>query len=298
MATIHQLAAPAKVNLALHVVGQRADGYHLIETLAVFPQIGDTITIAAAARDSFDIDGPYAGDLGAGGANLVETSRDWLRERFGARACGPVAIRLEKNLPVASGLGGGSSDAAATLRGLSRHWRIGDEAWRAAVVELGADLPMCLECRPLVARGIGEKLTMLEGLPDFAILLVNPGVPVSTPDVFRALARRDNPPLAALPELSRRDDFSTFCRWLSSSRNDLQAPAIGLQPAIADALDVLEASGAALARMSGSGATCFGLFGDEGAARDAAARIREIHPAWYVTAAMCSHSGADAHEAA
>jgi 4-diphosphocytidyl-2-C-methyl-D-erythritol kinase len=298
MATIHKLAAPAKVNLALHVVGQRADGYHLIETIALFPRVGDTITIAAAARDSFDIDGPFAGDLGDGGANLVETARDWLRERYGAKACGPVAIRLEKTIPVASGLGGGSSDAAATLRGLSRHWRIGDEAWRAAVVELGADLPMCLECRPLIARGIGEKLTMLEGLPDFAILLVNPGVPVSTPDVFRALGKRDNPPLAPIPELLRGGGFSAFCGWLSSSRNDLQEPAIGLQPAIAEALGLIEVHGAALTRMSGSGASCFGLFGEEGAARDAAARIREIHPAWYVTAAMCSHSGADAHEAA
>lgn len=270
--------APAKVNLALHVTGRRDDGYHLLDTLVVFTEVGDTVSVAAAEQDSFTIQGPFAGLLDDEADNLVLRARDLLRSLYGDLP--PVAISLEKNLPVASGIGGGSSDAAATLRALMRLWGIelSADALAAAALRLGADLPMCLYARTLVARGIGEEIEPVEGIPPLHMVLTNPGVAVPTPAIFRALASRDNPPLPRLAGAKALFD------WLAATRNDLEAPARALATEIGDVLSALSASGAALARMSGSGATCFGLFNSPAEAEAAASAIAAQYPAWYVTA--------------
>lgn len=275
--------APAKVNLALHVVGQRPDGYHLIETLAVFTRFGDRVTLAPSERDELILSGPFSGGLPSGPSNLAMRARDALREAFRARSAPPVSIALEKNLPVASGLGGGSSDAAAVLRGLAQLWQLDlDQAALGRIgLPLGADLPMCLAAEPLLARGVGEILEPLPAFPSLGIVLVNPGVAVSTAQVFAALNHRDGEPLPPLPA---RLDFHSLCNWLETTRNDLLPAACSLQAAIADALAALRKAGAHFSRMSGSGATCFGLFETGNAAKRAAASIRARQPGWFVAA--------------
>lgn len=275
------LPAPAKINLALHVVGRRDDGYHLVETLAVFARFGDELSFTPASEDGFEIDGPFSTGLPGDDGNLVVRARDLLR-RSGLDGP-PVAIRLTKNLPVASGVGGGSSDAAATLAGLARLWAPShDEArLRRLGAALGADVPMCLAARPLIARGVGERLEPLDQWPPLDLVLVNPGVAVSTPAVFGALARRDNPPLPPLP--ANRDAKGGAC-WLRQTRNDLEAPARALAPSIGAALDALRSAGAGFARMSGSGATCFGLFASAFDAAQAAKYIARDRPGWFVKA--------------
>lgn len=272
--------APAKINLALHVTGRRADGYHLLESLVVFAELGDRITVAAAAQDSFAVDGPFAGYVPRDSGNLVLKARDALRAAFPENAAQPVAIALEKNLPVASGIGGGSSDAAATLRALKQLWRIpaGTVELADLALPLGADLPMCLAGRPLFARGIGEQLEPVTHFPALHLVLVNPGVAVETPKVFRALASRDNPVLASL------DSADTVLDWLAATRNDLEPAAVSMEPSIAKVLTALRSSGASFARMSGSGATCFGIFDSATAASRAAMAISAQHPNWFSAA--------------
>ena len=274
--------APAKINLALHVTGRRPDGYHLIETLAVFTRFGDRLTLASADEDSLAVDGPFAGSVPTDDTNLVLRAREILRRDCGG-ASGPVSIVLKKNLPVASGVGGGSSDAAAALRGLARLWKldIGEADLARLGLQLGADLPMCLAARPLIARGIGKSLAPVPDFPSLGLVLVNPGVAVSTSQVFGALARRDNPPLPPLPPVI---DFHSLRAWLEITRNDLEPAAQAIEPAIGAALKDLAKEGAGLARMSGSGATCFGLFETGNLAERAAAAIRSRHPGWFVTA--------------
>lgn len=281
--------APAKVNLALHVTGRRADGYHLLDTLVVFTGAGDRVSVCDADTDAFHVEGRFAGGLQDESDNLVLRARDLLRELAGNGS--PVFIMLEKNLPIASGIGGGSSDAATTLRALRKLWGLStdDMQLKQAALSLGADVPMCLAATPLVARGIGDELEPATGLPPLAMVLVNPGVAVPTPAVFRALANRENPPLPALPA---RCGFNDFTAWLAPTRNDLQAPAMSVAPVISDVLAALENSGAALARMSGSGATCFGLFGSVGQAERAAASIAAAEPSWYVEATATSEKAA------
>ncbi|MFD2344091.1 4-(cytidine 5'-diphospho)-2-C-methyl-D-erythritol kinase [Sinorhizobium terangae] len=283
-------AAPAKINLALHVVGQRADGHHLLQSLVTFADCGDRIGLASADADRFTVSGRFADGLPLSaektGGNLVLRARDLLRRDLMSRgiAAGPVHLHLEKNLPVASGIGGGSADAAATLRGLLTLWGASVEPARlgAVALELGADVPMCLDGRPLLAEGIGEEITALPDLPSFAIVLVNPLVAVSTPMIFRTLVNKVNPPLD-LPK-----GMNTAAEWLSAMgdmRNDLEAPARRLVPVIEEVSVSLKAAGATLVRMSGSGATCFGLFDSDESAHRAAERISASHPEWYVCAA-------------
>lgn len=275
--------APAKINLALHVTGQRDDGYHLIDSLVVFTRFGDRVEVAASAADEFLVSGRYAEAVPADGGNLVLKARDALRRRLGDDTARPVSITLEKNLPVASGVGGGSSDAAATLKALAAIWApdLGAGMLGEIGLALGADLPMCLAAKPLVAGGIGEKLSRLSDFPALGLVLVNPGVPVSTAAVFAALERRDNPPLPPLP---RRFDFHSLRNWLEATRNDLEAPARRVEPAIDLALAALRRADAGFARMSGSGATCFGLFETGNVAKRAAASLRARHPDWFVAA--------------
>lgn len=221
-------------------------------------------------------------------------ARDALRREVGAQRTPPVAIRLEKNLPVASGVGGGSSDAAAALNGLARIWKldIDDTSLARIGLSLGADLPMCLKGKPLVARGIGDEVSPLSAFPALGLVLVNPGVAVSTPDVFKALSSRDNAALPPLPPLPKRLEFHAIRNWLETTRNDLEPPARSIQPAIGEALNALKRADAAFARMSGSGATCFGLFETGNVAKRAAIAIRARHPDWFV-AATRSMEGSD-----
>lgn len=273
--------APAKINLALHVTGRRADGYHLLESLAVFTEFGDRVVIAPAAEDGFAVTGPFAGNVPLDAGNLVIRARDALRQANPAFAT-PVCITLEKNLPIASGIGGGSSDAAAVLRALARHWRTNTDL-SALGAKLGADIPMCLAAHPLIARGIGEIIEPVADFPALPLVLVNPGIAVSTPEVFRALANRENPPLPPLPS---RLDLPSIVDWLRATRNDLEAPAKALAPVIGEALDALDRAGGVFARMSGSGATCFGLFETTSQADAAAKAIRQAQPGWFVAATM------------
>jgi 4-diphosphocytidyl-2-C-methyl-D-erythritol kinase len=275
--------APAKINLALHVTGRRADGYHLIESLAVFTRFGDRISIEPTERDEFSVSGPYAPAVPTDETNLILKARDALRAASPAGRTPPVSIRLEKNLPIASGIGGGSSDAAATLRGLAKFWDLDadDMALTGIGAALGADLPMCIAGRPLVARGTGDELSPVAGFPALGLVLVNPGAGVSTPAVFSALQRREN---GSLPPLPSRVDFHTLRNWLEATRNDLEDAASSIEPSIGAAKAALMKADAGFARMSGSGATCFGLFETGNVAKRAAAAIRSRHPSWFVAA--------------
>jgi 4-diphosphocytidyl-2-C-methyl-D-erythritol kinase len=273
--------APAKINLALHVVGRRDDGYHLIDTLVAFTRFGDRLTIGLADVDSFAVSGPFAAGLEADTSTLVLRARDALRTAFGPLPS--VAITLEKNLPVASGIGGGSSDAAAALRTLARLWSLPVDADGLARIglALGADVPMCIASQPTRATGIGEQLHPLPHLPPLGIVLVNSGAPVSTAAVFGALAQRDGSPL---PDLPASFEFHTLCNWLELTRNDLQEPAGALEPSIGRTIAALRKAGGHFVRMSGSGATCFGLFESGNLAKRAATALRARHPDWFVAA--------------
>lgn len=281
--------ASAKVNLALHVTGRRDDGYHLLDSIVTFAEAGDLLTLAAASKDSLALSGRFGATLAADpkgtGDNLVTKTRDLLREALRDRGLQtpPVTIALEKNLPVASGIGGGSADAAAALRGLLRLWNADLPASELAAIalRLGADVPMCLEARPLRAGGIGEAITPLPHMPSFAMVLANPLKAVSTPEVFRRLDSRDNPPISSPPQVADRE---AWIAWLSTLRNDLEAPARALLPEIGHVCDMLAGSGAAFVRMSGSGATCFGLYGDYAAAEAAAGHLSREKPHWYFEA--------------
>lgn len=280
--------APAKLNLALHVTGRRPDGYHLLDSLVAFTRFGDRVTIAPSDEDRFEITGPYAEGLPVDDGNLVVRALKAMRAEFGRPD--PVHITLEKNLPVASGVGGGSSDAAAVLRGLARLWDLTPDESRLARIGLGlgADVPMCLAARPLLARGIGEEITPVDGFPSLGIVLANPGVALSTAAVFGALVSRNSEPLPPLPG---QLDFHTLCNWLETTRNDLEAPAHSLEPAIGETLAALRKAGAHFVRMSGSGATCFGLFESGNLAKRAASEIRKRRPGWFVAATRNTISG-------
>ena len=262
--------APAKVNLYLHVTGKRDDGYHLLDSLAVFPAVGDVVGVAPAAALGLNISGRFGAVLQAEPDNLLLRAARRLRPGAG------VALTLEKNLPVASGIGGGSADAAAALRLLARHWDIAAPLHEAALA-LGADVPVCLASAPARMAGIGEILSPAPRLPRFGMVLVNPGVAVATPAVFKA---RQGPfsAAAALPEAWH--DARDMAAALGRLTNDLQAPAVALQPVIGEVLTALESlPGALLARMSGSGATCFAIFATPEQAAAAAEKIR--HPGWW-----------------
>ncbi|MBN9498309.1 MAG: 4-(cytidine 5'-diphospho)-2-C-methyl-D-erythritol kinase [Alphaproteobacteria bacterium] len=264
--------APAKLNLSLAVVGKRADGYHLLESLVAFADIGDRLTAEAAPSFALNIDGPFAASLEAGADNLVARAAHLFAERLGRRA--DVALRLTKNLPVASGIGGGSADAAATLRALSKLWAAPIPADLPA--KLGADVKVCVAGVPAWMSGIGEIVEPAGALPGWGVVLVNPGIALATPSVFKARSGAFSVGGKFAPNLSN----------LAAAGNDLEAPAIALVPAIADVLAALRGlPDVRLARMSGSGATCFGLFDrPESAALAAKALKAQAPSAWWIAA--------------
>jgi 4-diphosphocytidyl-2-C-methyl-D-erythritol kinase len=281
--------APAKINLFLHVGTKRADGFHPLQSLAVFTDMGDTLAMEPAPELSLRIEGPFAAGLDGEGDNLV------LRA---ARALGPggAALRLTKNLPVASGIGGGSSDAAAALRGLRQSWgmQIDDAALRDIAAGLGSDIPVCVDAVPSFMEGRGEILRAVQALPRVAMMLVNPGVAVPTKDVFAALAERSGVDMT-LPA-GRFGDTADLLRFLETTRNDLEAPARQIQPVIGEVLVAMAAlPGALLTRMSGSGATCFGIFADDDCCVRAAALLKRSHPDWWIAPTFVRQSGI-AHE--
>src|SRR5882724_6861569 len=260
----HELAgfAPAKVNLTLHVLGRRSDGYHELESLVVFADVGDHLAFVPGAELDLGVRGPTADVSGPAGDNLVVKAARLLAERLDGLRLG--RFTLDKRLPVAAGLGGGSSDAAAALRllVLENGLALGDPRVIDAARATGADVPVCLDPRSRMMRGVGEILSAPVALPKLPAVLVNPGVAVPTAGVFKALAA---PPLApaAKPDdpIATDADINGVISAVAARRNDLEAPAISLQPVIADVLSALRAFPACrLARMSGSGATCFGLF--------------------------------------
>jgi 4-diphosphocytidyl-2-C-methyl-D-erythritol kinase len=274
--------APAKINLYLHVVGRRPDGYHLLDSLVAFADIGDRLTAATADSLSLTVAGPAGAALaGLGDDNLVLRATRRLAEAARNPAAG-AALCLEKHLPAAAGIGGGSSDAAAALRLLSQLWQqpVGAAGMAAIAARLGADVPACLLARPVWVGGIGDELEPAEGLPPAGIVLANPGRPLTTAMVFAARRSPLSPPgrFVAMPH-----DAAALATVLAARRNDLTAAALTLVPEIGLALRRLAGLPAALlARMSGSGATCFALFANRDAALAAAHTLALAEPRWWV----------------
>lgn len=272
--------APAKVNLALHITGHRDDGYHLLESLVAFTHFGDYVSLKPAERTTLSACGPFDDQVPLDNSNLILRAHDLLAAEFPLHHRQAAALTLEKNLPIASGIGGGSSDAAAALILLARHWglKLTENMLASLALPLGSDVPMCVAARPLVARGAGEQIENVK-LPGLPLVLVNPGEPLSTSSVFSALDKKDNPPLPPLPEMH---GIADVVAWLKQTRNDLEAPAASFVPSVRPALEALCAEGADIARMSGSGATCFGIFPTEEAAQRAADAIARHHTMWFV----------------
>lgn len=266
--------APAKINLTLHVTGQREDGYHLLDSLVMLAGIGDRITVSPAQITSLTVTGPFARGVPGNRSNLVWRAAELL----GVAA----EIRLVKNLPPASGIGGGSSDAAATLRALSR---LANRALPTdrEILGLGADVPVCMRRALTHMRGIGEDLETLGPVPPLSLLVVNPGVEIATPRVFQNLATKNNPPMR-LPMPDPLDE-DAWVSWLSAQRNDLETPAITVAPVIGKVLEALRQSeGCRIARMSGSGASCFALMKSHEARDRAAQTLRRKNPDWWIAA--------------
>ncbi len=278
--------APAKINLTLHVLGRRADGYHDLESLVAFAGTGDDLRLEHRPGLALTVAGPTAALAGEGADNLVLKAARLLAERVEGLRSG--TFHLTKRLPVAAGIGGGSSDAAAALRLLARlnGLPLSHAAVREAARLTGADVPVCLEPRARMMRGVGEALGPVLGLPRLFCVLVNPRVPVETPAVFRELGLQAGQVLAGAPHPALEGALSaSLLDRLKAARNDLEAPACRVQPVIREVIGLVEATdGCRLARMSGSGATVFGLYDDCTASADAAKRIRRERPGWWVKA--------------
>jgi 4-diphosphocytidyl-2-C-methyl-D-erythritol kinase len=277
--------AAAKINLFLHVGAKRADGFHPVQSLAVFTAMGDVLAMEAAPELSLAIDGPFAKGLDGEGDNLV------LRA---ARALGTQGARLvlTKNLPVASGIGGGSADAAAALRGINQLWNLekDEAALRDLAAGLGSDIPACVLSAACFMEGRGESLRAAQAMPRVPMLLVNPGVAVPTKDVFAALGERSGVEMT-LPR-GHFPDTADLLRFLETTRNDLEEPARKIQPVIGDVLKAIAAlPGALMTRMSGSGATCFGIFADDDCCRRAAESLKARQPGWWVAPTFVPEAG-------
>jgi 4-diphosphocytidyl-2-C-methyl-D-erythritol kinase len=279
------VAAPAKLNLDLLVQGRRPDGYHELDSLVVFTELADRLTLEPAAELSLTVSGPFAGELPEPEANLVFRAAKRLAQAAGIGA--GARLHLEKHIPIAAGLGGGSTDAAAALHGLVQLWGLGlgQTELRELALPLGADLPVCLYGQPARVRGLGERLDPVRGLPELPLVLVNPGRPVPTGAVFAGLDPAGVSP-ARTEGLPSHPSLAQLAVWLGHSRNDLEPSAMALEPAIAETLAALRADPECLvARMSGSGATCFGLFLSRHAAVRAAEAIRVGRAGWWIVPA-------------
>jgi 4-diphosphocytidyl-2-C-methyl-D-erythritol kinase len=267
--------APAKVNLNLRVVGRRPDGYHDLESLVAFADLADVLTLEAGSETALSVGGPFAKECGAPDDNLV-------LKAAGALGLPAGRFTLDKHIPVAAGLGGGSADAAAALRLIARANGLApdDPRLSAAALACGADVPVCLQSKARIMRGLGDRLSPPLPLPELHAVLANPGVALSTADVF-ARFRDDDPgnhPIDNVP-FERR----ALLAWLSVRGNCLTRAAVSRVPAIDDVFDAMNAlPGCRLARMTGSGATCFGLFDEASSAGDAAVQLSKSHENWWI----------------
>jgi 4-diphosphocytidyl-2-C-methyl-D-erythritol kinase len=284
--------AAAKINLALHVLGRRPDGYHDIDSIVVFADFGDQVGVNGD-DDGFAVEGPFAASLAAelgSERNLAIVARERLATAVGQRAA-PTALRLVKNIPVASGLGGGSADAAAVLRLLNAHWRLGFPPGELQSIgsTIGADVPMCVASVPLRATSRGDQVATAAGIPTLPLALVFPSAGVSTAKVFAAAGGGSDPRLPRLP--GRFGSVADIAAWLGGTRNGLEEPAVAELPIIGEALAELRRStDCMIARMTGSGSTCFGLFPDLDRAKRAIGRIRAERPTWWVRATATAGS--------
>jgi len=281
--------ARAKINLFLHVGEKREDGFHPLQSLAAFTDFGDRVVAEEADDLSLSLEGPFAAGL-EGDGNLVLRAARALAERAGRPP--QARITLTKNLPLASGVGGGSADAAATLRLLSNLWQLkyDEKTLRDIGATLGSDVPVCVRSQPAFMEGRGELLTPVTSLPRLPLLLVNPRVAIPTADIFAALGERRGIGMK-LPS-GGFTDLADLLRFLEITNNDLEAPAKAREPAIAEVLNALSRMpGALFTRMSGSGATCFALMPDGGGAARAAALLKEKYPSWWVQPASVPDIG-------
>ncbi len=270
MAVVTKAFAPAKINLTLHVTGQRADGYHRLDSLVAFADVGDVLTLREGQGLTLDVFGPKARHVPTDASNSILQAAVFLGQDN-------LAFGLEKNLPAQAGIGGGTSDAAAALRAIADLRGVDIPGGLEA---LGADVPVCALARAARMSGIGEIVRPIT-LPTLPAVLVNPGASVATPAVFRALMSKENAPMPSqVPEFR---DVSACADWLSAQRNDLEVPAMGQARVIEQVLgDLTMTGGNLLARMSGSGATCFGLYATKAQAQMAASELASAHPDWWV----------------
>lgn len=279
--------SPAKINLYLHITGRLDNGYHMLDSLVAFADIGDRITISRSTEFKFSIDGPYATAFGPkdrdqspDSSNLV-VQAVWALSQA-AQKIPDVHIKLTKNLPLASGLGGGSSNAAAVLWGLLEWWKIPHQShyMQGLMARLGADVPVCLNCIPARVRGIGDILDVAPAMPEVPVVLVNPGKQCMTGEIFSRFIGSFREPMAIPENLGGTEALVDF---LAKQDNDLLKPAMDVVPVIGNVLNSLKMQGGCLLpRMTGSGATCFGLFKDEAAAVKAAKIITGENPDWWV----------------
>jgi 4-diphosphocytidyl-2-C-methyl-D-erythritol kinase len=277
MSSFH-VFAPAKINLLLHVTGKRYDGYHLLQSLVAFADVGDDLKFLPQGAFEVEMTGPFAAALPEAADNLIYKAAQLLSEEYKVPMHGQVV--LTKNLPIASGIGGGSADAAAALTGLRKLWNLPDEPARLQKIALvlGADVPACVYGRTLWMEGVGEKLTPVTDLPALHLVLVNPLVATSTPAVFKNFREVFSPSLEKKP---------LNVEYLGQCRNDLTRAAIAVTPEIGEVLAAISVTERCLFyRLSGSGATCFGVYADGAAAKTAAAALKAQHPAWWITAAI------------
>ena len=284
--------ARAKVNLTLHVLGRRADGYHELDSLVVFADLADKLALTAGGELALDVTGPRAADCGSLDDNLVLRAARQLQQRVGGLKLGRFV--LDKHLPAAAGIGGGSADAAAALRLLAtaNGLAFDDPRMAEAARATGADVPVCLLSRGCTMAGVGERMTPLP-VPRLSGVLINPGVPVATKDVFAAIGLKPGESFETTePPPQWPAAGASAAQWLKavmSGRNDLEEPAMTVQPVIADVLRALRyAIGCRLARMSGSGATCFGLFDDDATAQSVARALKTHYPDWWIEACALS----------
>lgn len=278
-----QLQAPAKINLFLHITGKRDDGYHLLQSVMVFVDVGDRIDFAPHDTLFLDVEGPFAGEMPQAHDNLIYKAAQLLAKEYGTHVRGRV--NLNKLLPVASGIAGGSSDTAAALKGFARLWGLPDEHDRMMKLaqKLGADVPACFIGKPVWAEGTGEKIMRLPEMPAMHFVLVNPLIQTPTPEVFARFRNRYSPPIQFS---GRRKTMQEWIADLKNYRNDLTDAAMEVTPQIREVLDALNATpNCRLARLSGSGATCFGVYDTAEAAIAAVNKLKLAQPRWWVAPA-------------